>query len=122
MLLIKNIQFRRVNKNFQSQMNEDIKQIKLDSKIFVPADKSHNIYNMDTETCEKILHENITKTYKKMGKKKVRAINVDAKKITKELELEDSIEKMQDSECYTTVEDHKEHISTQNIMSTDQSI
>ena len=84
------------------------KQIKRDSKIFVPADKSHNIYRMDRETYEKLLHENITKTYKKTDKKKVTAINIDAKKIAKDLELENRIEKMQESECYITVKDHKE--------------
>ena len=108
LFLIKNIQFRKVNNNFQSQLNEGIKQIKGDSKIFVPADKSRNIYKMDKETYEKLLHENITKTYKKTGKKRVRAINVDAKKIATHLELEDRIEKMQESECYITVKDHKE--------------
>ena len=76
MFMIKNIQFRKVNNSFQNQLNEDIKQIKRESKIFVPADKSCNIYKMDRETYEKLFHENITKTYKKMDKKKVRAINI----------------------------------------------
>ena len=76
MFMIKNIQFRKVNNSFQNQLNEDIKQIKRESKIFVPADKSRNIYKMDRETYEKLFHENITKTYKKMDKKKVRAINI----------------------------------------------
>ena len=39
LFMIKNIQFRKVNNSFQNQLNEDIKQIKRDSKIFVPADK-----------------------------------------------------------------------------------
>ena len=43
-----------------------------------------------------------------MDKKKVRAINIDAKKIAKDLELEDETEKMQESECYITVKDHRE--------------
>ena len=80
MLMIKNIKFRKVNNSFQNQLNEDIKQIKRDSKIFVPADKSRNIYKMDREISEKLLHENITKTYKMTDKKKVRTINIDAKK------------------------------------------
>ena len=63
---------------------------------------------MDRETYEKLLYENITKIYKKADEKKVRAINVDAKKIAKDLELEVRIEKMQESECYITVKDHKE--------------
>ena len=72
------------------------------------ADKSRNIYKMDRETYEKLLYENITKIYKKADEKKVRAINVDVKKIAKDLELEVRIEKMQESECYITVKDHKE--------------
>ena len=63
---------------------------------------------MDRETYEKLLYENITKIYKKADEKKVRTINVDAKKIAKDLELEVRIEKMQESECYITVKDHKE--------------
>ena len=62
MLMIKNIQFRKVNNSFESQLNKDIKQIKRDSKTFVPADKCRNIYKIDRETYKKLLHENITKT------------------------------------------------------------
>ena len=53
--IIKIIQFRKVNNSFQSQLNEDIKQIKGDSKIFVPADKSRNIYKMARETLWKVI-------------------------------------------------------------------
>ena len=49
---------------------------------------------MERETYEKLLHENITKTHQKSDKNKVRAINVDANKIAKDLQLEDRIEKM----------------------------
>ena len=47
MFMIKYIQFRKVNNSFQSQMNEDIKQIKRYNKIFDTADKSRNICKMD---------------------------------------------------------------------------
>ena len=57
--MIKNIQFRKVNNSSESQLNENIKQIKRDSKTFVPADKSRNIYQMGRETYENLL------TYKK---------------------------------------------------------
>ena len=108
MLVTKNIDFKKANNSFQSQLNEGIKHIKWDSKIFIPADKSRNIYKMDMETYEKLLHKNIIKTYQKMNKKKVRPINIDAKKMVKDLELEDRIEKIQDSECYIVVKNHKE--------------
>ena len=85
MFMIKNIQFGKVNNSFQGQLNEDIKQINGDSKIFVPSGESCNIYKMNRDTYEKLLHENIIKTYKKTNKRKVRTINVDAKKVTKDL-------------------------------------
>ena len=47
MFMIKYIQFGKVNNSFQSQMNEDIKQIKRYNKTFDPADKSRNICKMD---------------------------------------------------------------------------
>ena len=118
MLVTKNIDFRKANNSFQSQLNEGIKHIKGDSKIFIPADKSRNIYKMDMETYEKLLHKNIIKTYKKMNKKKVRPININAKKMVKDLELEGRIEKMQDSECYIVVKDHKEDFPHKTIFVT----
>ena len=47
---------------------------------FVRAGKSRNIYKMDRETYEKLLHENIKRTCKKTDRNKVRTININAKK------------------------------------------
>ena len=62
---------------------------------------------MEKEQYNKLLHENITKTYKKTNKNRINAINKAAKKIASDLELEDRIDKMQESECYITIKDHK---------------
>ena len=64
MFMIKHIQFRKLNNSFQNQLNEDIKQIKRDNKIFVPADKSRNIYKMDRKTYEKLSKSDIGKSSK----------------------------------------------------------
>ena len=42
MLMVKNIQFPKINNNFQQKLKEDIKDIKSINKVFVPADKSKN--------------------------------------------------------------------------------
>ena len=63
---------------------------------------------MEKEQYNKLLHENITKTYKKTNKNRINAIKKTAKKIASDLELEDRIDKMQESECYITIKDHKE--------------
>ena len=54
------------------------------------------------------MHDIITKTYKKSSQTKINKINKDAKKIAVDLDLEDRVEKMQESESYITVKDHKE--------------
>ena len=108
MIMIKNIQFKSIKNDFQNKLKEDINEIKNSNKIFVPADKSRNIYKMEKEQYNKLLHENITKTYKKTNKSRINAINKTAKKIASDLELEDRIVKMQESESYITIKDHKE--------------
>ena len=108
MLMIKNIQFKNIKNDFQNKLKEDINEIKNSNKIFVSADKSRNIYKMEKEEYNKLIHENITKTYKKTNKNRINTINKTAKKIASDLELEDRIDKMQESECYITIKDHKE--------------
>ena len=101
---------------FQRQLNKDIKQIKRDCKILSHADKSRN--KMDSETYKKLLHENITKSYKKTDKRKVRTSNI-AKKSRK-------IQKIEFRRCkrmsarYITVKNDR--FSTQNIMLTHEFI
>lgn len=109
MLMIKNIRFKNVGSSFQSQLNKDIKQIKQDSKMFLPADKSWKIYKMEQKSYEKLLHESIPKSYKKKYEKKVRAINVCANKtIKKHFELDVKLRRSKRA-CYVTVIDHKEN-------------
>ena len=54
-----------------------------------------------------LLKENITKNYKS-NITKLHNINKSAKKITEKLPLSDRIEKMQETEAYITIKDHKE--------------
>ena len=108
MMMIKNIQFKNIKNDFQKQLKKDISDIQKCEKVLIPADKSRNIYKMETADYDKLLHDNITKTYKKSDQRKINNINKDAKKIAIDLDLEDRIDKMQESESYITVKDHKE--------------
>ena len=44
MYLVKNLEFRKVNNEFQNKLNNDINEIKTSDKVFVAADKSRHIY------------------------------------------------------------------------------
>ena len=63
--IIQNIEFKDIKCQFQNSLNEDIKSVKNDDRLFVKADKSTNFYKVDTTKYNQLLQANITKTYKK---------------------------------------------------------
>ena len=69
--------------------------------------KSCNIYKLEKDDYDKLLTENITKTYKKSSRTNVNKINYNAKRIAEDLSLENCIEKMYENEAYITIKDHK---------------
>ena len=44
--MIKNFEFKRVNNKFQSNLGNDIRQIRRSNNLFISADKSRNIYKV----------------------------------------------------------------------------
>ena len=68
--LIENIQFRTVSDEFLNKLNEDINKIRSSDKLFVSADKTQNYYEITKENYNKILHDSVTKVYKKAQPKK----------------------------------------------------
>ena len=108
MLMVKNIQFRKINSNFQQKLKKDIKDVKFINKLLLPPDKSRNIYKLGNDQYRKLLRENVTKTYKKSNFNKVLDINNKAKKITENLPVADRIDKLQGEEAYITIKDHKD--------------
>ena len=59
--MIKGAEFRQIYNSFQGKLKNDIEHIKKSNKIFVFADKSRNIYDVEQEEYKKLLIENITK-------------------------------------------------------------
>ena len=74
------------------ELNEDIKSIKNETRLFVKADKSTNFYKLDNTKYNQILNDNITKTYKKADKNQLNKIDAEAKAITKKLGIDDRVE------------------------------
>ena len=108
MQMVKNIQFLKIGNNLQQKVKDDIKDMKSINKVFVPADKSRNIYKLENEQYSKLLRENVTKTYQKSNFNNVCNINNKAKKITENLPVTDRIDKLQEKEAYITKKDHKD--------------
>ena len=62
--LVENIQFRHIKDQFQQTLANDLKKVKTSPNVFVFADKTRNINETSLNTCNKLMQENITKTYK----------------------------------------------------------
>ena len=59
--MISSVQFRRVKNDFQNRLKND-RLIQSSKKVFVFADKTRNIYEMEKSNYKKLLTDNITKT------------------------------------------------------------
>jgi hypothetical protein len=81
--MMENIQFRNVSNPFLNEMDNDLKKIKSSPNIFVFADKTRNIYETSAENYNKILKENVTKSYKVSTNEEIEDINSDLSEIAR---------------------------------------
>ena len=59
--MIRTVEFEPVRTSFQRQLSEDLKSIKNSDKVYVPADKTRNMYGITPQEYDKLLKENVTK-------------------------------------------------------------
>ena len=77
--------------------------------IFIFADKSRNIYETSLNTNNELLHDNITKTYKRGSEDFIDEIDSELKEISNRLGIGDRIERMKKREAFISLKDHKEN-------------
>ena len=108
--LIHNIEFddNASKCNFQRTLYTDIEtKIKKPNNLLIPADKTTNYYSMNTATYEKLITENVTKTYKKSCPEVIDQLNSQSARVAKKLGLDNRIEKLAEKEAFITLKDHK---------------
>ena len=75
-------------------MKNDVSKIKSSPNVLVSADKTTNFYEIWPNNYKKLLHENITKTYKKATNHLEHAIKLKAKHIAKNIILDDRVKSL----------------------------
>ena len=93
-------------------MKEDISKIKASPNVLVFADKTTNIYQMSPSKYNKLLNDNVTKTYKKSTNRLEKSINMEAKYTAKSISLGNRIECQGKTPAFITLKDHKENFRT----------
>ena len=61
--LVEKVKFRKGTNIFQTKVRDDINNIKSSYKVFVPADKTSNMYKVSKIDYQKLLTDSITKVY-----------------------------------------------------------
>ena len=107
--MIRNIEFKTVRDEFQSKLSKDVKDIRSSDKVLVFADKGTNLYEMDKCHYNKLLGDNITKTYKKCDPKVKGEIDKEAKVLAGRLGLGEKMECMAERQAFVTLKDHKDN-------------
>ena len=73
------------------------------------ADKSTNLYKMEVKEYNKIVKENVTKTYKKAPEKSTSEVDNEASKIVTKMKIAEKVQKYSSNECFVTLKDHKDN-------------
>ena len=76
--------------------------------MLIPTPKSRNIFIIQKDDYSKYVRDYVTQTYKCSTANRVKNINYKAKLLAEKLAIDDRIEKMEETEAYITVKDHKD--------------
>ena len=107
--LCMSIKFNKQPNHFQSQLHKDKNTIKNSTKVLVFADKTNNIYSMTKTDHNKLLKDNVTKTYKKAPENLEKSINFEAEHIANSYNLSERVECIATNPAFVTLKDHKDN-------------
>ena len=105
--MVKNIEFRNMDNDFQSQLKKDSAKIQKLPDVIVESDKTGNLYKIEKKQYEKCLVENVTKEYKGCPEKDLDLVNKETCDIATELELASRMVEYPRRQCKMTIKDHK---------------
>ena len=84
--------FKKVTSNFQTPLSDDVRNIKKNTKLLIPEDKTNNLYELTTDEYNQLLTKNISKTYTKFNLSTMYNINAETNAIVQDLKIDKRIE------------------------------
>ena len=107
--IVGNIEFTKFKSEFQRKLCNDVKTITDSPCVYVPADKTTNMYKMSPDEYRKLVHNSVTAKYKKADGSEKLKIDREAASIAKNLKLQDRIECLAERDSFITLKDHKDN-------------
>ena len=84
-------------------MKDDISKIKSLLNVFIPADKTTNMYELIPKEYKKTVRNNVTKTYRKTPSQLEKAINFEGREIAQNINLDNRIECIAKKQCICNI-------------------
>ena len=108
--LIQKIQFHKRGNSLQTKLKEDIRKMKREPKLIVPADKTSNFYKTEVETYNILLQRNVEAECKRGPQDLISTYDREDKALAEELDITDrTIHKTEKRESFITFKDHKDN-------------
>ena len=108
-LMVERLRFREVHDPFLTKINNDLKKVNSSTNMYILAVKTRTLYETTPDQYDKILKDNITKSYKLGETNMLNNVNEDLRYIVIELSIDNRIETMAKREASVTAKDHKEN-------------
>ena len=107
--IFQKLKFRKTKKRFLKSIQQDIKNINNSDKLYVPADKTSNMYKINKQDYDKILTNSITKTYQKAENSTKHKVDANDIEILKDHHIIDRSNINAENNCFITLKDHTEN-------------
>ena len=104
---ISNIKFTEYRSPFQQKLKRDVATINKSKNIFVIADKTSNVYEMSTDKYNKLLLDNVTRSYRQTTFEDIDTVNREARDICVKLDIDDRVDVMSENPAFITIKHHK---------------
>ena len=111
---IESVKFRNVDGGCIQELEKDKRKINACKNVFVFADKTRNIYEMDAPAYNKLSTENVKKTHAMASYKHAHdgiknEINHELKSIASDLKISNRIDPMNETPAFISLKDHKQN-------------
>ena len=109
--MVRNIECKPVRSKFLTRLDKDLRDIRSSTNVFVFADKTRNVYELSKDAHNRLLSNNITKTYRKCCSTTKRDIDEEARELSKHLDLDKGMEQYAERNAFITLKDHKDNFT-----------
>ena len=105
--LFRDVEFNKQSNEHQEKLKKDISKISKETRMYVSADKTSNLYLVKPDRYKELLQKNVHKEYKKSSENTVLNDEKADLEMAKKLEIDDRVHRTAKRDSFVTLKDHK---------------